>query len=270
MNVLRSLGTVPISVGTALAVEALQNAPMHRYQTFLINLRTLIRNAREAYEETPKENELIEAVKEDILGIMNFIVELKLKTVLDIKLYYPSYNSLARQFPLASLKEMDPKKLVKPKEQRRKETILLDQSVIDATLKQFDKFIVRTDCSVPQFGGEALIITHHPVDLVTTEGYTRLHLLESYTGAIKGYSSLYTKLTGGKEMPNMPFNKLTIQIFGDNAVNFYSQSSAVKNEVKKLALSVPWSSASTVSFVASSIRKLPGTLPEKAILLKMI
>lgn len=270
MSVLRSLGTIPISVGTALAVEALQNTPMHRYQTFLINLRTIVRNARSAYEEVPKESELIQAVKEDILGIMEFIVGLKLKTILDIKLYYPSYNSLARQFPLASLKEMDPKKLISPKDEKRKKQIQLEQKVIDETLKEFDKFIISTDCSVPQFGGEALIITHHPVDLVTTEGYTRLHLLESYTGAIKGYASFYTKLTGGKDMPNMPFNKLTIQIFGDNAVNFYSQSSAVKNEVKKLAMSVPWSSASTVNFVASSIRRLPGTLPEKSILLKMI
>lgn len=270
MSALRTLGTVPISVGTAVAIEALQNTPMHRYQTFLMNIRTLVRNAREAYEELPSEKELTRAVKEDILGIVEFIAALKLRTVLDLKIYYPSYNSLERTFPLATLKEMDPDKLLKPAEQKRKTAIQLDNKVIEATLDEFDKFITRVDCILPQFGGEGLIITHHPVDLVTTESYTRLHLLESHTGTIKGYASFNTKLTGGKELTNMPLNKLTIQIFGDNAVNFYSQSSAVKNEVKALASSVPWSSASTVGFVASSIRKLPGNNPAKPILLKMI
>lgn len=270
MSALRTLGTVPISVGTALAVEALQNTPMHRYQTFLINVRTLVRNAREAFEELPSEADLTQAVKEDIIGIMEYIISLKLKTVLDVKIYYPSYNSLARTFPLAKLKEMDPKKLFKPADQRRKEILILDDKVIKKTIEEFNKYIVQVDCSIPQFGGEGLIITHHPVDFTTTESYHRLHLLESHTGTIKHYSLLHTKLTGGKEMPNMPLNKLTIQIFGDNAVNFYSQSTAVKNEVKELAASVPWSSASTVSFVTSSIRKLPGTSPAKPILLKMI
>ena len=47
----RTLGTVPISVGTAMAIEALQSAPMYRYQTLLVNLRTVVRNAREAFED---------------------------------------------------------------------------------------------------------------------------------------------------------------------------------------------------------------------------
>lgn len=269
-SLIRTLGTVPISVGTALAVEALQNAPMHRFQTFLINIRTLVRNAREAYEETPKEDILFDAVKEDMMGIADFITSLKLKTILDLKFYYPSYQALPRMFPMAKLKEMDPTKLLGPKEQNRREQIVLDNTVIKRILKEFEKFIAQVDSSVPQFGGDGLIITHHPVDLVTTESYTRLHLLESHTGTIKNFPLFSTKLTGASEMPNMPLNKLTIQVFGDRATNFYAQSSAVKNEVKQLANSVPWSTGSSASFVRSSIQKLSGTNPAKPILLKMI
>lgn len=266
----RTLGTLPISVGTAMAIEALQNAPMQRYQSFLINIRTVIRNAREAFEELPTEDDLYEATRTDILGIAQALAGMNLKTFLDLKFYYPSYSSLPRLFPLAKLKETDPKKMVGPREQKAKERTILDNDVIKRILEEFDKLIARVDSSIPQFGGDGLIITHHPVDLVTTESYHRLHLLESHTGAIKNYTSFNTKLTGGSEMPNMPLNKLTIQIFGDKAVNFLSHAMGVKNEVRQLANTIPWSSASTHSFVAMSIRKLPSDLPERAVLLKMI
>lgn len=266
----RTLGTLPISVGTSMAVEALQNAPMQRFQTFLINIRTLVRNAREAFEELPKEDDLFEAVKTDIVEIANAITALNLKTLLDLKFYLPSYSALPRMFPLAKLKETDPKKMTGPRDENRRLRTILDNAVQDRILKEFGKLVMQVDSSIPQFAGNGLIITHHPVDLVTTESYHRLHLLESHTGTIKNYVLFNTKLTGGKDLPNMPLNKLTIQIFGDNAVNFLSQSSPVKNEIKQLAQSVPWSSASTPSFIASSIRRLPSSSPERPILLKMI
>lgn len=266
----RTLGTLPISVGTAVPIEGLQNVPMHRFQTFLINIRTLVRNAREAFEELPKENDLFEAVKSDMVEIANAITALQLRTLLDLKFYLPTYSSLPRMFPSAKLKEMDPKKMTGPRDENRRIRTILDNAVQDRILKEFGKLVSQVDSSIPQFAGNGLIITHHPVDLVTTESYHRLHLLESHTGTIKTYALFNTKLTGGKDLPNMPLNKLTIQIFGDNAVNFLSHSLSVKNEIKSLAESVPWSSASTPSFVASSIRRLPSTCPERPILLKMI
>lgn len=266
----RTLGTLPISVGTAMAIEALQAAPMHRYQTFLINIRTLVRNAREAFEELPKENDLFEATKEDMLGIANAINSLNLKTLLDLKFYLPSYKALPKMFPDAKLKEQDPKLMTGPREENRRIRTILDNAVQDRILKEFGKLVIQVDSAIPQFAGNGLIITHHPVDLVTTESYHRLNLLESHTGTIKNYTLFNTKLTNGSDMPNMPLNKLTIQIFGDKAVNFLSHSTGVKNEIKQLANSSSWSSASTPSFVASSIRRIPSTNPERSILLKMI
>ncbi|QDH47103.1 hypothetical protein PQC07_gp219 [Aeromonas phage D3] len=265
----RTLGTLPISVGTSIAIEGLANAPMHRYQSFLINIRTIVRNAREAFDELPNEDDLFEAAKEDMIQIATAIAGMKLKTILDMKFYYPTYNSLPRLFPMAKLKPTDPSKMLLPREQNLKIRTILDNKVYRKLLSEFNKLIVQIDSYLPQFGGDGLIITHHPVDLVLTESYHRLHLLESHTGTIKNYTMLTTKLTGGDTMPNMPLNKLTIQIFGDKAVNFLSQNQGVKKEIKELANSVPWSSASTHSFVAMSIRKLKAS-PEKDILIKMI
>lgn len=264
MSTERVRGTVPISVGTALALEALPNAPMHRYHTFLINLRVIVRNARQAYDQyTPTTSELFQACKEDIVGLAEFIAAMKLKTDLDIKFYYPSYKGLPRLFPMAKLKGMGKEGT------KEREFAVLDQSVIDKLLPEFGKNINHVDSVVPQFAGQALILTAHPVDLVTTDSYARLNLLESHTGAIKNYTLFYTKLTGSDKITNIPMNKLTIQIFGDNSMSFYSQSIAVKNEIRQLADAAHWSTASTPQMVARSIRSLNNS-PEKDILLKMI
>lgn len=261
----RTKGTIPISVGTALAFEVLPSTPMHRYHALLINLRTIVRNARQAYDQyTPSVNELFQACKEDIVGLAEFIVSMKLKTDLELKLYYPSYRGLPKLFPLAKLKNVE-----KEGTEKQKEIYALEKAVIDKLLVDFDKGITRIDCVLPPFPGQALIITHHPVDLVTTESYARLNLLESHTGTIKNYTLFYTKLTGSDKLTNIPLSKLTIQIFGDNSVNFYGHSMAVKNEIKQLAEEARWSTAATPSMVARAIRSLNNS-PEKDILLKMI
>lgn len=261
----RTKGTVPISVGTALAFEALPGAQMYRYHALLINVRTIVRNARQAYDQyTPTVNELFQVCKEDIVGLAEFIVSMKLKTDLELKLYYPSYRGLPKLFPLAKLKNVE-----KDGTQKQKEIYTLEKAVIDKLLVEFDKGIIKIDSVLPPFPGQALIITHHPVDLVTTESYARLNLLESHTGTIKNYTLFYTKLTGSDKLTNIPLSKLTIQIFGDNSVNFYGHSMAVKNEIKQLAEEARWSTASTPNMVARAIRSLNNS-PEKDILLKMI
>lgn len=261
----RTKGTLPISVGTALAMEVLPSTPMHKYGALLVNLRTIIRNARQAYDDyVPTVKELTEAVKEDIVGIAEAVVALKLRTVLELKFYYPSYQSLPRLFPLAKLKNVEV-----DGNQNQKDIAKLDKNVAENILKEFGTNIAKVDSRIPTFTHEGLIITSHPVDLVLTDSYHRLNLLESHTGAIKNYTTFYTKLTGSDKFTNIPFNKMTIQIFGDKSTNFYSQSLAVKNEVKQLADTARWSTASTPSLVARSIRSLNDS-PEKQILLKMI
>lgn len=261
----RTLGTLPISVGTALAIEQLPVANMFKYHSFLINLRTIIRNARQAYEgeELPKEKELFEACRMDIIGIAEAIIAMKLKTVLELKIYYPTYRGLAAMFPMAKLKDET------QGTEKQRAVAALDKKVAERLLEEFGKNITKVNCRIPDFIGQSLILSHHPVDLVTTDGYTRLNLVESHTGLIKTYSLFYTKLTGSDKLTNIPLNKLTIQIFGDNSTNFYSQGIKVKNEIKQLADAVKWSTASTPSLVARSIRSL-GHSPEKEILLKMI
>ena len=261
---IRTFSSLPISVGTGLAIEALVQTPLASYSSFLINIKTLIRNAIEAFDKdyNPTPTEIFEAVSEDMRGIAETIVGLKLTNHLELKYYYPSYAGLKGMFPLASLKA--PKTDIQIKEYNLSE--MAGKKIID----KFEKIIIKNNVFLPDFKGDSLIITNHPVDLATSKSYTRLHLLESHTGVLKSFPEFYTKLTGGSKLGNIPLNKITIQIFGDDATDFYAiKSVKVKNAIKILADEANWSSASTPAFVYSTIRSLKKS-PDKEILLKMI
>lgn len=261
---IRTLSSLPISVGTGMAIEAIVKVPLAKYSSFLINIRTLLRNALEAFdkEDPPTEDEVFDAVSEDMRGIAEAFSQAKGSHHIELVFYYPSYSGLESMFPLANLKKAKTELQIKEKK-------MIDK--VGSRIKEkYEKIIVMNNVTIPDFKGEGIIITHHPVDLATSKSYTRLHLLESHTGMLKGFQSFSTKLTGGKDLFNIPLNKLTIQIFGDNQVNFYAvKSIKVKNEIKRLADEANWSTATTPSFVYSTIKKLNNS-PDKDILLKMI
>lgn len=260
----RTLSSLPISVGTGLAVESLVKIPLADYSSFLINITTLIRNAIEAFdkEDPPTIEEIIEATEEDMRGIAEAFAVATGAHHMSLVYYYPSYSGLERMFPLANLKKAKTELQIKEKK-------LIDK-VGEKIKTKYEKVITKNDVTLPDFRGKGIIITHHPVDLATSKSYTRLHLLESYTGTLKSHEGFSTKLTGGKELFNIPLNKLTIQIFGDNAVDFYAvKSFKVKNEIKRLADEANWSTGTTPSFVIATVKGLPPS-PDKDILLKMI
>lgn len=264
----RTFSSLPISVGTGLAVESLVQLPLARYQSVLFNVRTLFRNALSAYEvkETyPTLEELTLAVEEDMRGVAEALTALVADKI-HLIFYQPTYKGLPAMFPLAKLKLIDDKKSTET--QRKVEA--LRKAVTKTLTAKFDKIIQINDVMLPRFEGNGLVLSHHPVDFATSVAYSRLSLLESHTGIVKRFPELHSKLTNGSELTNIPLNKLTIQVFGDRAVNFYSLPTGVKNEIKALAAESNWTSASTVSYCERTIRNLPNSNPAKPFLLKLI
>lgn len=250
---MRNLGALNMSVGTSLALEKDAFTEVSLASTFLVNLRTLVRNVIGAYSEESeitKEN-IIRDTKSDLTELAKWLTEASNKRSLRFIVYYPTYKSLPSIYRKADLVT---EKTRKPKAQARHQ---LTEAVCDELYKQFPKQIDRTDTQLPKFDGRGLIITHHVVDLTLTTATTRLKLLESHTGTVKPFTKWYTKLTGGQDLFFMPFNKLTIQIFGDKSTNFYSSSLALKKMVVDLAQSKKWNSGTTYSRVRSDINGLP-------------
>lgn len=265
----RTLSSLPISVGTGLAIESLVQTNLSKYSSILFNIRTIFRNALSAYiydEKLPSIDSVAHAMEEDMIGIAEALNGVRYTTHLDLIFYQPSYKGIKSMFPLAKLKIVGESKTTK----LQYEIEELRKKVTNRIIDRFEKIIIKNDVRMPDFNGNGLVMTHHPVDLATTMAYSRLKLIESHTGVIKPYSEFYTKLTNGSELMNIPLNKLTIQVFGDRATNFYSLPTKIKEEVKKLADEANWSSASTPSFCTRTIKGMSKGSPDREILLKLI
>lgn len=269
MTILRDrvYATVPVSVGTGLALESLVQQPLAAYQSLLFNVRTLVRNAAAAFElegdMLPTKEELLSALKEDVFQIVEAIMALTEGKRLNITFYYPSYERLPALFPEAKIKQEDSLSLTP----YQSATNRLFKSVITDFMDEYENVIMKTAVGLPRFAGKALVLSHHMVDFVTTKAYSRLRLIESHTGTVKEFAQLNTKLTGGSKLAGMPFNQLTLQVFGDKAVNFYSLSGLLKNALMVIAKDGHWKPDSTLDYCRHTLNALPHSHPYKSRLL---
>ena len=262
---MRAIGGLGMSVGTSRAFETGGAHVARTADTILFNLRTLIRNARAAYEHTDKETndaeQLVKDVTSDMGLLAKWIEENRNGRPVQLVVYCPSYTGLKRKFPHATLWE--------PTSDKQKAEAKVTEAVVKALLQKFPKLITATGDGMPEFKGKGIVMTHHVVDLVDIAGLGRLYLLESYTGDLKPFTLWYTKLTGGDNLHYMPFNKLTIQVFGDRATNFKTSSHGIKELVKRLAQEGKWTSATTLSRVRGTINGLPSGVDRAGLLLMM-
>lgn len=260
---MRLVGGLGMSIGTSMCFENEAPKNIKSTDTVLINLWTLVRNAQQAFEKDDPEatnpKEIAKAVSDDLSKIGNWLNNNRGSKPISMLVYYPTYNDLDRKFNKADLWE--------PKSDKQKDHAKLMKDSADIVYKQFEKHIKRNNCDLPDFAGKGLIITHHVVDLTLTNSTTRLYLLESHTGIVKPYTQWYTKLTGGDNLYYMPFNRLTIQVFGDKSTNFKSSTHGIKKIVKELAEKHKWTSATTMEKVRKNINSLPMGVEKAGLLL---
>jgi len=250
---MRTLGAFNMSVGTSMALEKDAIDEITQTNSFLVNLRTLVRNVMQSYapDDIIDVETVIKDTKSDLTELAKWLAAAVGRRSLVFIVYYPSYKSLRSIYSKADLVTNETRR-----EKARKSQDILEKVCLKLA-QEFPQQITKTDTQLPKFGGRGLIITHHVVDLTTTPSTTRLKLLESHTGTAKPYTKWYTKLTGGKDLFYMPFNRLSIQVFGDKAVNFYSSSMGLKKLIEDLAISKQWNSGTSYSKVRSDINGLP-------------
>jgi len=262
---MRTVGTLGMSPGTSLALEGGGGQGVRSADVVLFNLRTLIRNARDAYQSEDREkgdaDQLTKDVEADMIALAKWIEEARRGKPLKLVVYYPTYKGLKGKYPHATLWEA--------RTAKQKAWKAVADKVADNLVVKYDKLIEKTNVGMPDFKGKGVVMTNHVVDLAECPGYTRLHLLESYTGVLKPFTQWYTKLTGGDELYYIPFNRLTLQIFGDKSTNFRSSSEKIKSLVKKIAEENHWTSASTVGRVRGSINNLPLGVDRSGLLMMM-
>ena len=256
----RELGALPLSVGTSLAFESFELNGFGKLRKIYVNLHTLMRNlhgaCNSAWRDTVPYEVYARTLLEELTHIQSYIQGID--GSVELVLYIPTYAVLAREFPRANIKEI--------KTPLQKLYADLSGRVLGAFLKNKPFPVVETKHHIPKCELSCGVITHHAVDLLSARSDTIL--IESHTGKHKRIIEWNSKLNGVGNSPRLPFNRLTLQVFGDG-IDFGSNSYAMKKALLELAEERKWTSATTDERVGWSIRQMRDPVA-RALFLEML
>lgn len=260
----RVLGHFPVAISTSLAFEGLfgyhpetpqvidPDKPLYlEYDKVCINISTLIRNAMGSFETEDRKGltptRVLDVVKTEINTIQSFVKE-ETNDKLDVWFYICKYPNLNVKYPRALLREL--------KTDNQLSEWNIEKHIIESLLNDEQySFINKIDYMFPtEAQTKAVIITHTPLDLLNQYSFLRLALLESHTGKVKLRTHWYTKLrTLPKDVNNFPFNKFTLQMFGDG-VMFSAMPLKLRRYVVDLAKKSRWTTTSTKEKIMSDVK----------------
>ncbi|QKE54566.1 hypothetical protein ACSA002_2500 [Salmonella phage vB_SalM_SA002] len=245
----RTIGMLPISVGTSLAFESLIATPTQQIDNLMLNVGTIFRNAYQAYETKDRDrltvDQLYQDVIQDLGGIYEVLNRIGKNKNPNMVAYYCSYAGLEKRFKLA--------KIWKPDTPKQLHYAALEDQVLKRLLSQLRGHIRLCDHTIPNGIRNTYVLTHHIVDLVVPKGYGEITLIESHTAALKEKDQWYTKLTGSSKFVRIPFNPLTLQVFGDNSTNFKVNDFKYKVAIHALSEQYKWTPMTTVERVKLGI-----------------
>lgn len=262
----RVMNNAGVSVGTALAMETiLPNWPvfdngrtpppavnLFDYKRVWINLSTLFRNL---YNSLPRERldglkdlDAGEALYHELDTIARAIKDGSQGAV-EAHFYYCDYKDIARLYPKALLRIGATEKQLKYKAHMEKAVAI---AIKTANLNQPGLVSTFHTQLLPKAYGNTLIMTHYPVDLLSEHRFGKLSLLESHTGLVKNKTLWHTKFFNGKTLSNIPFNGLTLQVFGDDH-HFKAMDNKIRAAVMEIAEKGKWNWMTSASKMRSNI-----------------
>lgn len=252
----RQFGAFPMSIATSLAFEGLFGKHPDRpqdttnysdgFELMLVNIRTLFRNMTGSL---PKEVDYGSFISDtyaeamlDEMSIIDTVLQEQTGGRLKVQFYVCSYQSLTGLYPESRFKEATT--------QKQTHYAALENStvqVIQRILKerQEEQKLQVCDVTIQSPHVRTLLLTHFPVDLLNTKGQIDLGLLESHTGVVKRRARWNTKLRDGKNLVRMPFDKMTVQIFGDTGGLFSPYPKDYRDKLIELGEKYKWNSTST-------------------------
>lgn len=216
----RAKGEFPLSIGTSVALEKFfgvsndnsvyrETPPYKKYDCVCINLSTLVRNMIASIKSV----DLKEVSKSDFVTTLRNEIEIirqlfeqygENKTI--VCFYYNHYHNLNLELKHAKFKpSMTDNQLL---------VYLLERNVPKEISFNDIPAFENTHLMITHGRRNNILLTHNPLDLLFNS-FTSVALLESHTGKVKLPAQFNTKLKSAPE--NMPFNKITLQIYGDKA-----------------------------------------------------
>lgn len=248
----RALGEeIPVSIGTALAMEnaIVTDLPKPNYVYF--NFRTLFRNF---YESFPKDasirpEEGYAAFEEEINTILNLCRNQRLEPHLYVLQYKfpPPLNHAKKKFPWVRGKE-------EPGTQRQMDYAMGEEQFLNWGLHNPNLPLEIGEHKITALKAPCWILTHMMADLIYLPYSSNISLLESYTGVVKQSRQWFGKLSKQEDIQQFPFNTFTLQVYGDG-VMFKAARIKVKRVITELGLQRNWNILTTITTIRNDIRR---------------
>lgn len=257
----RDLGeTVAVSIGTAMALEVIVGPSYVNVDDYIfMNVKTLWRNFAGSIEDEHEESipEMAQMFIDECENIKSL-----LDGILKVVMYTTDSKYLGRTFKRATIKTA--------KTDRQKHDLSLEEAIFNILAKDLIwETFQHYKLKIPGESVKALIITSHPLDLISAPKFRKLTLLESHTGALKSKKDWFRKLNKSDKWAGMPFNILFIQLLGDNNTQFRSMGKKAVRELHEIAIADGWNSSTTNEKIKYGLKKMKDKLHSE-ILLEMI
>lgn len=258
----REVGQHPISIGTSFALEGFTGThpnqpkypPGHKDITEVwINLRTMVRNFYASMTTEQARKAPMDMSVHLILEELNYLWQLPSQSGFKpIVIYFNDLEQLRWDFRNATFKT--------PKTERQiyynnLEALMLTQ-VLEYVQENRLGIMRISKPPAPRVKSVALL-THHVHELFWRFQFEQLYLLESHTGRLKSHSQWYTKLTGIGDTNRIPFNRITLQLFGDGTL-FEGNARRLKDEMKRIAEDRKWTAVTTTDRLRDDVRNHGG------------
>lgn len=264
----RATSAFPLSVGTSLALESAvltdrpsidperkipQKVNLTDYDEVWVNISTLFRNLMGSLTKDDSKrvhpSEIAIGLTEEIEFIQNIVATETLNKT-SVIFYICEYRDLNRKYPNASFRTVttDNQKIYKA----------LHDDSIQRVIKHFGRVpfikIFNSELQTSNYRN-ALLISHIAHDLLSYKNFRELHLLESHTGVLKKKFQWHTKYEHGKELSMLPFNKVLLQLFGDNE-HFKPFPIAIRKQILQIAETYKWTPATTIEKIKFNLTSL--------------
>lgn len=271
LNIEHVQGHLPISIGTALAIQRLfgmdddgQKSGTYTDQSktltdLWVNIDTVCRNLLNSIPDhrglVIDETHLAQELLYEIDRIVDIVRALKPNLV--VTFYKADYKGLEATYPHAKHRTLTTDSQKSYKRVQDLVTGEIHTYLNNPKESAFKYTYFPSEIrSTKVLGGKTVILTHVPLDLFSRHYFGSLSLLESHTGAFKPRAMWYTKFYNGRELASIPFLPSTLQIFGDSTT-FSPQPMKLRQALVSLSQKNGWHVLTTGDRIKRSITDIP-------------